>query len=135
MKNLEKYADFGGQADISVAGVQNLTDEIDFLETQRNAYRAELMAERLENKELLASFLDLLPSAKSWAQVMQDVEALLAYSEVLEERVETLSIEVKESQPSASLFAENQAAVYAMQCLPKPLIPFASQIIEFRSAS
>ena len=135
MNTLEKYADFGGQADISVAGVQNLTDEIDFLETQRNAYRAELAAERAENKELLASFLDLFPNTKSWAQIMQDVEALLAYSEVLEERVEALSVEVKESQPSAGLFAENQAAVYAMQCLPKPLIPFASQVIEFRSAS
>ena len=136
MKNLEKYADFGGQADISVAGVQNLTDEIDFLETQRNAYRAELMAERAEDKERIACFNELMPRvprATRWAQIMQDIEAMLARTEMLEERNEKLEIELRESRPSAGfLDSENQPAIYTAQSCPKPLMPFN---VQTRSAS
>ena len=76
-----RYAGFGGQADISVAGVQNLTDEIDFLETQRNAYRAELIAERAESKEMLACMRDYFPGVVCWADVSKAIESLQAAQE------------------------------------------------------
>lgn len=76
-----RYVGFGGQADISVAGVQNLVDEIDFLEKQRNAYRAELIAERAESKELMEIMMDYFPGVTCWAGVSQAIEALQARQE------------------------------------------------------